>query len=172
MDNALLADVHPDLRRQVSATVFAGVAIGVGGLVLPALFALGVPGVSQIPPWVLFGVCLADTVLTYLATVVAPRWYRNASQAVEASEPLEAQVSLRIVSSSNSRSLLAHLESSPLPLTGSAPHDVPLLMPTWDVTPLLTDPLTVSLFVHDARIVALRTASGILWAMPHTHRDA
>jgi hypothetical protein len=172
LNDALLADVHPDLRRHVSTMVFGGVAIGIGGLVLPVLFMVGVPGVSAIPPWALFAVCVTDTGLTYLATSVAPRWYRNASRAVASAEPLEAQVTLRIESSSDSRSLHAHLESSPLPITGSTPHDLALLIPTWEVTPLLAGTQTVSLYLHGPRIVAMRTPAGLLWALPHAHRDA
>jgi hypothetical protein len=106
-------------------------------------------------------------VVGYVGAVLSPRWYRRATKVVQAETPVNATVSLRLESTSDSTHLYADVQS----IDGPALDDpeVGLLIPRWDVTPLVGQDQDVEAWrdPRNGKVLAFKTGHGMLWTMPH-----
>jgi hypothetical protein len=165
--------IHPDLRRFVAATFLSTAALGLVGLTLLVAAAGGVPAFRAVPTWVTVVVAMVFLAVAYLGTVVAPGGYRAASDVVSSVRPIPGSVVLRLESSSDSTALYGRLDALESERVVQR-RELPLLLPRWDVAPLLRAPAPVTVYLdpQTSDIVAFRTASGLLWCIPRRLRSA
>ena len=158
--------IHPDLRWHVTLGFVACAAVGLLGIATLVGFATNANGFRGMPAWLAIGFGLAGLGVGYIGTVVAPRWHRASSRVVGSEQGVEATVTLRLVSDSDSTSLYAQFEQqaeSSLPA-----QEIQVIPPRWDITPLLARPISVSAYRHPvtSRIMAFDTPQGRLWSVP------
>jgi hypothetical protein len=153
-----------ELRRYRLTVLLASLlltAVGVGAL---ALALTGSAGMAGPIPLLLFAAVTLPVALFGLIGV--PLWYRRAVRIVSSTTPRPVLATLSLDEGSDSTCLDAELHG----LKGAAgPLDaVALLIPTWDVRPLLGTPLDVGAYVDPERrrLVALSTPRGMLWCLP------
>jgi len=150
--------VHPDLRPHVALAFVSSALLGAVGVATIAAAALGK---APVPLWAAFGLAAVTLAVAWLGTVVNPRWYRESTRIVSSVQPLPGSARLRLEPDSDSTSLYARVEPS------RAEGEIPLLLPRWDVRPLLDSDVPVSLYLHPrtSAVVALRTDRGLLWTI-------
>ena len=165
--------IHPDLRRHVAVTWLSSAALGIAGLAMLAALAAGAPALRPIPTWLIVIFVIMALAIGYFGAIVAPRRYRAASHVVSSVGPVPDSMTLRLDSSSDSTSLYGRLEA----VEGAGvfqPREIPLLIPRWDIAPLLKTKTPVSVYIdpQTSDIVAFGTAAGLLWCLPRPFRNA
>lgn len=136
---------------------------GAGSVALFVAFSGDSTGGSPIP-FVLFA--LIAFAVSGFGLFFVPRWYRRAANVVATTTPWPGLATLTLETDSDSTSLYATvstLETSARPL-----GHIAVLMPRWDVRPLLGASLSVDLHIEpsSSHLVAISTDRGLLWCMP------
>jgi hypothetical protein len=154
--------VHADLRAHVAASLVLGLAFGIAGAAMLVAVASGMRG--QIPLWAALFFGFSGIAVGYLGAVANLRGYRRATRVVESTAPAAGTATFRLVEDSDSTSLYARLD----PLDA----ELPLLPPRWQLADLVGRRVEVQVFRDPAtsRVAALRTAKGLLWALPPSLR--
>lgn len=159
-----MARFPPELSRYRFLVVGSSLLLaGAGGVALFIAFSADPAGRSPIP-FVLFA--LIAFAVSGFGLFFVPRWYRRAANVVATNAPLPGLATLTLESGTDSTSLYATvstLEPSARPL-----ERIGLLIPRWDVRPLLGVSLTVDLHIEpsSSRLMAISTDRGVLWCMP------
>ena len=158
--------IHPELRRHTILVELSSLALLVAGAALVYATLAGLPLVEGIPETIAFLVAACFIVLGYVGAVLSPRWYRHATQVVQSATPVHAMVSLRLESDSDSTHLYADVQSIDGPPLDDP--EVALLIPRWDVAPLVGEPREVEAWrdPESGKLLALRLEQGLLWSMP------
>jgi hypothetical protein len=146
--------IHHDLRRQVLAGAIVSAVLGIAGAA-----ALVVATTSRAEPrWALVVFAVAALGVSYLGTVITPRWYRRATRVVASTRPSAAIIVVHREADSESTSLYVELEGSKLPL----------VMPAWVADLPLDQPVEAQVYRDPSTgdPLAFRIANGLLWRLP------
>lgn len=162
-------DLHPDLRRHVAASWWAGVLAGVAGVVLLAAWARGEEWARALPRWPLAAITFFLLLAAYLATVVQPRWYRRASAVAARGSPAAASVTLAWRDDPDERSLVAEILQAGV---AGPPERVALMPPRRDLAGLtgVARPAEVFRDPESRQVLALRLDGTLLWVLPGRRR--
>jgi len=159
-----MASFPPELGRYRLMVVGSSLLLaGMGGGALFVALSPDAGGRSPIP-FVLFAV-VAFAVSAF-GIFFVPRWYRRAALVVSTAPRVPGIVSLTLEADSESTSLYATV-STPDP-SFRLLERIALLIPRWDIRPLLGSSLSVGLHVDpsSSRLMAISTERGVLWCMP------
>ena len=155
--------MHPDFRRHVLASFVYAAA---GPLALGAA-AMWSP--SPVSVWfvLLMGVCTFGA--AYYGFVVAPRWYRWASDIVASARPTNGHIVLHRYIDSDFMALYA---SEAMSRKGTTADRFRVLIPRWRYEPFLDARLEAKTYrdPQTHQPVAFQTASGWLWCCPAPRR--
>ena len=153
-----------ELRRYRITVVLASLLLAAAGVVALGLVLTASSGTGSPIPFLLFAVVTLP--IAAFGLVGVPRWYRRAGRIVSSTAPHPALATLSLDEGSDSTALYAEVRWS----QGSAEplHPVALVIPAWDVRPLLGLQLPVGGYVDPerSRLVALSTPQGMLWCVP------
>jgi hypothetical protein len=161
--------LHPDLRRHVAASWWAGVLAGAAGVILLVAWGRGEEWARALPRWPLAAVTFFLLLAAYLATVMQPRWYRRASAVVARGSPAAASVALEYRDDPDERSLAAEVMQ---PGVAGPPERVTLMPPARGLATLAGAPRPAEVFrdPESRQVLALRLDGTLLWALPGRRR--
>lgn len=163
-----MSSFPPELRRYRLVVLAASLGLASAGTAAGVIAAS--PTTTREAAWVLAVFAITALVVAGFGIVCVPRWYRRAGYVVTAIPPVQSVATLLLESDSDSTSLYA---------TVARPEDtiecmdrVALLIPQWDIHPLLGLCLPVALHVDPStsRLMAITTQGGVLWCMPRGQR--
>ncbi|SBO42094.1 hypothetical protein [Cyanobium sp. NIES-981] len=153
-----------ELRRYRLTVLVASLLLAAVGVAALAVALAPSTNAGNPIPYLLFAAATLPVALFGLIGV--PRWYRRAGRIVAGTPPRPALASLRLEEGSDSTALYAEVRIGES--AAQALDAVALLIPAWDVGPLLGGPMPVGLYVDPerCRLVAIAVPQGMLWCLP------